>query len=154
MKKQIIPLSVAFFLQIFLSNLISIGGIRPDFIIIFMVYFALDQGNLKGVIVGFVSGIIISLFDNSPTFGVLPLIYSIVGYGIGFLKYQRKRMVPYQFNIICYSIVAFAFFIYNYFTYDTIFYNDLPLFLLFLLRSTVYTVSLLIIAQFIFPLRK
>ena len=154
MKKFILPLAIAFILQVFISNFISIGGIRPDFIIIFMVYFALDQGCFKGVVVGFITGLIISLFDNSSTIGVLPLSYSIVGYGIGFLKNQRMRMIPYKLYLIVFSIVLMAFFVYNYFTYSTIFYNDIPLFLLYFLKSMVYTISLLIIAQFIFPFRK
>lgn len=154
MKKFIVPLIVAFILQIFISNLISIRGIRPDFLIIFLVYFALEQGSYRGVIAGFLIGILISLFDNSPLFGVLPLAYSIIGYGIGFLKYQTKRMIPYQFFIACILIILLGFFAYSYFTYDSLFYNDLPIFLLNFLQSTVYTLSLLIIIQFIIPLRK
>jgi rod shape-determining protein MreD len=154
MKKYILPVSIVFFLQIFLSNLISIRGIRPDFVVILMVYFALEQGSLRGVVFGFLSGLIISIFDNSAVLGVLSLSYSIIGYGIGLLKDYKRRISPYQFNLIVLSIVVFAFFIYNYFNYDAIFYNDLPMFLLYLLRSMVYTISLLIIAQFIIPLRK
>jgi len=154
MKKFIVPLIVAFILQIFISNLISIRGIRPDFLIIFIVYFALDQGSYRGVIAGFLIGILISLFDNSPLFGVLPLTYSIIGYGIGFLTYQIKRMIPYQFYTICILVILLGFFAYSYFTYDSLFYNDLPIFLLNFFKSAVYTLSLLIIIQFIIPLRK
>jgi rod shape-determining protein MreD len=153
MKKYFLPLALTCLFQIFFSNLISIGGIRPDFIIIFMVYFALDQGSFKGVVVGFITGLVISLFDNSTTFGVLPLSYSIIGYGVGFLKNQRMRMVPYKLHLMVFSIVVMVFFVYNYFSYSAIFYIDFTLFILYLLKSMVYTISLLVIAQFIFPFR-
>ena len=154
MKKYIPPLIITFLLQIFISNILSIGGIKPDFMIIFLVYFALDQGSFRGVVLGFLAGLFFSFFDNSHIFGILPLTYSIVGYGIGFLKFETKRMVPYKFNAICYAIIIFGFFVYNYFLFDTFFYNNFPVFLIFWLKTTLYTVVLLLIFQFIYPLRK
>lgn len=154
MKKYIIPLIITFIIQIFISNLLSIRGVKPDFLIIFLVYFALDQGSFRGVVVGFVVGFIVSFFDNSYVFGVLPLTYSIVGYGTGFLRTEKKRMIPYKFNAICFSIILFSFFVYNYFLFDTYFYNDLPVFLLNWLKTTLYTVTLLLILQFIYPMRR
>lgn len=154
MKKYVIPYIITLSLQIFTSDILSIKGVSPDFIIIFLVYFALNQGSFRGVVVGFTTGLILSIFDNSPILGILPLTYSIVGYGIGFLSTRKSRFSPLKFNIICYSIVVFGFFIYNYFLFDTLFYNDFTIFLLYWLKNTIYTITLLGIFQFIYPFKK
>ncbi|MCJ7801282.1 MAG: rod shape-determining protein MreD [Candidatus Marinimicrobia bacterium] len=153
MKKYGVILIIAFLLQIFLSNLFSIRGVRPDFLIIFVLYFAVNFGSFKGVLVGFSVGIIASLFDSGMTIGILPLIYSIVGYSGGFLKSQHYKMIPLYFNFSCFLIIIGCFFIYSYFNYNYLFYNDFKIFLLTWFKTALYTVSLLAIVQFIVPLR-
>ncbi|MEE8340784.1 MAG: hypothetical protein V3R52_01655 [Candidatus Neomarinimicrobiota bacterium] len=145
---------IALIMQIFISNLLSIGDARPDFLIIFVLYFAINQGSFRGVILGFGSGLIVSIFDSGLIIGLLPLIYSFVGYTGGFLKSRHYKMVPFFFNFSCFLIIFAGFFIYSYFFYNNLFYNDLKIFLLVWLKSTIYTLSILAILQFIAPLRQ
>ena len=154
MKKYGLILIIAFLMQIFLSNLLSVGSVRPDFLIIYVLYFAVNYGSFKGVLVGFCIGIIISIFDGGLIIGLLPLIYSIVGYSGGFLKTKHHKMVPVVFNLSCFLIIFGSFFIYTFFNYDYLFYNDLIIFLLTWLKTTLYTLSILLILQFIVPLRR
>jgi len=140
--------------QIFLSNLISIRGIRPDLLIIFVIYIAVNYGSFKGVLSGFLIGIIASIFDSGITFGILPLVYSIVGYSGGYLKSQHYRITPFYFNFSCFLIIVGSFFIYSYFNYNYLFYNDFQIFVRIWIKTTLYTLSLLVIVQFIVPLRK
>jgi len=153
MKKYGVILIIAFLMQIFLSNLFSIRGVRPDFLIIFVLYFAVNFGSFKGVLAGFSVGIISSFFDSGMTIGILPLIYSIVGYSGGFLKSQHYKMIPFYFNFSCFLIIIGCFFIYSYFNYNYLFYNDFKIFLLTWFKTALYTISLLAIVQFIVPLR-
>ena len=153
MKKYGVILIIAFLMQIFLSNLFSIRGVRPDFLIIFVLYFAVNFGSFKGVIAGFSVGIAASLFDSGIIIGLLPLIYSIVGYSGGFLKSQHYKMIPFYFNFSCFLIIIGCFFIYSYFNYNYLFYNDFKIFLLTWFKTAFYTISLLAIVQFIVPLR-
>ena len=153
MKKYGVILIIAFLMQIFLSNLFSIRGVRPDFLIIFILYFAVNFGSFKGVLTGFSVGIISSYFDSGMTIGILPLIYSIVGYSGGFLKSQHYKMIPFYFNFSCFLIIIGCFFIYSYFNYNYLFYNDFKIFLLTWFKTALYTISLLAIVQFIVPLR-
>ena len=153
MKKYGVILIIAFLMQIFLSNLFSIRGVRPDFLIIFVLYFAVNFGSFKGVLAGFSVGIISSFFDSGMTIGILPLIYSIVGYSGGFLKSQHYKMIPFYFNLSCFLIIIGCFFIYSYFNYNYLFYNDFKIFLLTWFKTAFYTISLLAIVQFIVPLR-
>lgn len=154
MKKFIFPLSISILFSILLSNMLSIKGIKPDFIIIFLIYFALDQGSFKGVVVGFFTGLLLSVFDNNPTIGILPLTYSIIGYGVGLLRNHRKRLSPIIFNTVLYSIIFFSFFVYSYFMYDSVFYNNFYQFVVNWFKNMVYTLSLIVIIQFIIPLKK
>ena len=106
------------------------------------------------MLTGFGVGIVANLFDSGMTIGILPLIYSIVGYSGGFLKSQHYKMVPFYFNFLCFLIIIGSFFIYSYFNYNYFFYNDFRIFLLTWFKTTLYTISLLAIVQFILPLRK
>jgi rod shape-determining protein MreD len=153
MKKYGVILIIAFLMQIFLSNLFSIRGVRPDFLIIFVLYFAVNFGSFKGVLAGFSVGIAASLFDSGILIGLLPLIYSIVGYSGGFLKSQHYKMIPFYFNFSCFLIIIGCFFIYSYFNYNYLFYNDFKIFLLTWFKTAIYTISLLAIVQFIVPVR-
>jgi rod shape-determining protein MreD len=154
MKKYGLIFIIVLLMQVFLSNLLSIGGVRPDFLIIFVLYFAVNYGSFKGTLAGFSIGIIISMFDGGLVIGLLPLIYSIVGYTGGFLKTQHYKMIPAVFNISCFLIIFGSFFIYTYFNYDYLFYNDFKIFLLTWFKTILYTLSILIILQFIVPLRR
>jgi len=153
-RKYIYILIICFLMQIFLADIFSISGVRPDFLILFILYFAVNFGSFKGTLAGFGTGIIVNLFDSGMTFGLLPLIYSIVGYTGGFLKTKHYKMIPFYFNFSCFSIIIGSFFVYSYFNYNYLFYNDIRIFLLTWLKTTLYTISLLAIVQFIVPLRK
>lgn len=154
MKKFLIPLIIITLAQIFISNIISIRGVKPDFVIIFLTYFAFNQGSFRGVIVGFILGITLSLFDNRPDFGLLPLTYSIVGYLFGLLKHYSGQFSSIKFNLFSYLIIFISFFVYSYFLFESIFYNDFPLFILYWLKNMSYTVMLIVISRIILPIRR
>jgi len=153
MKKYVLIFGVVFLVQIVLSNLLSIKGVRPDLLIIYVLYVAINYGSFKGVLSGFLIGIIASIFDSGITFGILPLVYSIVGYSGGYLKSQHYRITPFYFNFSCFLIIVGSFFIYSYFNYNYLFYNDFQIFVRIWIKTTLYTLSLLVIVQFIVPLR-
>lgn len=154
MKKYGVIFIIVLLVQIFLSNLLSIGGVRPDFLIIFVLYFAVNFGSFKGVLAGFGVGITASILDSGLIIGLLPLIYSIVGYTGGFLRTQHYKMVPVFFNLLCFMIILGSFFVYIFFNFDYLFYNDINIFLLTWLKTSLYTISILAILQFIIPLRR
>lgn len=154
MKKYGLIFIIVLLMQIFLSNLLSVGGVRPDFLIIFVLYFAVIYGSFKGVLAGFGIGITASILDSGLIIGLLPLIYSIVGYAGGFLKTQHYKMFPAFFNVSCFFIIFGSFLIYTYFNYDYLFYNDINIFLLTWFKTSLYTISILAILQFIVPLRR
>ena len=154
MKKYSLVLIIVFLIQILLSNILSIGDIRPDFLLIFIIYFAVNFGSSRGVLAGFGIGLIISYFDSGVIIGLLPLTYSIVGYFGGFLKDRSYRLGQFNFVLISLLIIMFSFFIYTYFNYEYLFYNEFSVFLLIWLSTSLYTLSILAILQLIVPLRR
>ncbi|SVC21123.1 uncharacterized protein METZ01_LOCUS273977, partial [marine metagenome] len=43
-------------IQILLSDFISLNGIRPDFILIYLLYISIQHGSFKGILLGFTLG--------------------------------------------------------------------------------------------------
>ncbi len=154
MKKYGLILIITFIIQLLFINLFSIKGVRPDFLMLFILYFAVNNGSFRGTIVGFTIGILADLFNNGVSIGILPLIYTIIGYTGGFLKSQHYKMIPFYFNFTCFMIIVGSFLIYSYFHFDYLFYNDFKIFLFTWLKTSLYTIFILAMLQFIIPLRK
>jgi len=154
MKKYSMVLITVFLIQILLSNILSIGDIRPDFLMIFIIYFAVNYGSFSGVLIGFSIGLITSYFDSGVIYGLLPLTYSIVGYLGGLLKGKSLKLRQSHFILISLSIIVFSFLIYTYFNYEYLFYNEYGAFLITWFSTAIYTMSILAILQFIVPLKR
>lgn len=81
------------------------GVIYPDFLLIFLVYFALRRGEYTGIWVGFFAGLLedssIIAFSQSaeafhPIIGTHSLIYTLIGFTLGKLNrlVDRDSMLP------------------------------------------------------------
>lgn len=65
------------------SNLLSIGGITPDLLVLVIVAFALEKGQLPAIIFGFVTGLLFDLI-STDVLGSNALVKLLVGYIAGF----------------------------------------------------------------------
>ena len=74
-------------LQLSLSNLLSIYGIKPDFILIFVVYISLRYGRLWGCISGFFMGLIQDSF-LAIFIGLNALCKAFVGFLISIIPWR------------------------------------------------------------------
>ena len=84
---QIIFCAMLFFLlQLFLVDFLSLKLIRPDFLVIFVLYLSIYKGRIYGILSGFFLGYFSSLFGIGSYFGLEPLSLTIVGYFGGYLK--------------------------------------------------------------------
>ena len=86
--KIFFPIIGLFLLQFLLSDFLSIKGIRPDFILIYILYTSIRYGNFYGVIVGFILGILVDLVGVGSFFGLTSLTFVITGYLAGFCQYD------------------------------------------------------------------
>ena len=93
---------LAFFAQVFLSDFLKVGGIRPNLMIMMTVFFALFTDERFGLEVGFVCGMILDIF-SLRLFGLNTILFSFAGYFIG-----RFNSKIYRESIITHAIMIFA----------------------------------------------
>lgn len=79
-------LVVAAAVQTAVLPLVSIGGFRPDLLLLLVIAFAIDDGPEVGVRLGFVAGLVTDLLVATSAVGVAALTYACVGYGVGSLR--------------------------------------------------------------------
>ena len=152
-KLVFITLIVLLFQILFVESL-TINTIRPDFLVLFIIYTTIINGRLVGVIVAFIVGLISDFSGVGSYFGLSPLSLSITAYLSGFLYLKYERLLPYVFHSIWVIIILLHFYIISYFRFQTVYLSDKTEFILIWLMSFGYTLIFFIIMQYFFPLRE
>ena len=81
--KHVILLFLAFVVDSTWGHEIAIGGFRPDFVMIMLIYGAMESGAFAGTILGFSVGLLED-FNGSPEhLGLNALCNTLVAYGVG-----------------------------------------------------------------------
>ena len=140
-------------IQLLLVDLLSLNLIRPDFLVIFILYLSMIKGKMYGMTVGFTIGFLSNLFGVGSYFGLEALSLTIVGYLGGYLKNIYEKVLPYIFHILWILIILLHFLVICYFRYQNIYISNLFDFLFIWITSTSYTMLFIISIQFIFPFR-
>jgi rod shape-determining protein MreD len=140
--------------QLLLVDFLSIGTIRPDLLVILVLYWSIKYGRTIGIIAGFLIGLLIDFSGTASYFGLSPLIYSVTGYLGGYLKGTYSRVNPIYFSISWVAILIFQFLIYCVVQYQDILITNPQLFWAKWLGTTIYTLSFAGILQVIYPLHK
>ena len=140
--------------QLLLVDFLSIGTIRPDLLVILVLYWSIKYGRTIGIIAGFLIGLLIDFSGTASYFGLSPLIYSVTGYLGGYLKGTYSRLNPIYFSISWVAILIFQFLIYCVVQYQDILMTNPQLFWAKWLGTTIYTLSFAGILQVIYPLHK
>ena len=140
-------------IQLLLVDLLSLNLIRPDYLVIFILYLSMIKGKMYGMTVGFTIGILSNLFGVGSYFGLEDLSLKIVGYLGGYLKNIYEKVLPYIFHILWILIILLHFLVICYFRYQNIYISNLFEFLFIWIATTSYTMLFIISIQFIFPFR-
>lgn len=144
----------AFLIQFYLSGYITIKGIRPDFLLMVVIYVAMRSGSTVGVVVGFVMGLLEDLLSAGSLFGLAPLTKSLTGFLIGRLQGKFPRMSPLIFHMAWILIVLVHFFLYVYVRFQSVYESSQSEFWLTWLYAVAYTMIFVGIVQVIAPLHK
>ena len=140
-------------IQLLLVDLLSLNLIRPDFLVIFILYLSMIKGKMYGMTAGFTIGFLSNLFGVGSYFGLEALSLTIVGYLGGYLKNIYEKVLPYIFHILWILIILLHFLVICYFRYQNIYISNLFEFLFIWIATTSYTMLFIISIQFIFPFR-
>ena len=152
-KLALITLIVLFFQILFVESL-AINAIRPDFLVLFIIYITISNGRLIGLIIGFTIGLISDLSGVGSYFGLSPLSLSITAYLSGFLYLKYERLFPYVFHSIWIIILILHFYIITYFRFQSVFLSSKTEFFVIWIITFGYTFIFFIIMQYFFPLRE
>ena len=152
-KFALITLIVLFFQILFVESL-TINAIRPDFLVLFIIYLTISNGRLIGLIIGFTIGLISDLSGVGSYFGLSPLSLSITAYLSGFLYLKYERLLPYVFHSIWIIILILHFYIITYFRFQSVFLSSKTEFFVIWIMTFGYTFIFFIIMQYFFPLRE
>ena len=147
-------LLVVFIFQYLLSDILTIKYYRPDFIVIYILYFGLFFGPFYGVISGFCIGLLVDFTPMVSYFGISPLTYSITGFFAGHLQNKYNRLSPFIFHSIWIVLIAFHFLVFTYFKYQLLFEIDKLQFIFRWCASYIYTLFFLLIFQYFFPIKE
>ncbi len=140
------------FLQMILSDFLTIRGLRPDFILIFVVYLSLRWGSLTGVVAGFILGLVEDILSAGSLMGLAPLTKSLTGFLVGRLQGRYIRMSPVTFHAAWVGIMMAHFFIFIYVNYQSVFETNSSIFWKTYIFSAVYTFIFIGMFQVIKPL--
>ena len=152
-KLALITLIVLFFQILFVESL-TINAIRPDFLVLFIIYITISNGRLIGLIMGFTIGLISDLSGVGSYFGLSSLSLSITAYLSGFLYLKYERLLPYVFHSIWIIILILHFYIITYFRFQSVFLSSKTEFFVIWIMTFGYTFIFFIIMQYFFPLRE
>ena len=91
---ELILIMAFYLLQVTLGNVIEIGGIKPNLLIILPVLFGFLHGKNEGMFVGFFAGFMYDIFF-SGLFGFSSLVFVYIGYfsGVFYQKYEETEML-------------------------------------------------------------
>ena len=137
-KLALITFFVLFFQILFVESL-TINAIRPDFLVLFIIYITISNGRLIGLTMGFTIGLISDLSGVGSYFGLSPLSLSITAYLSGFLHLKYERLLPYVFHSIWIIILILHFYIITYFRFQSVFLSNKTEFFLIWLMTFGYT---------------
>ncbi|MFH1850790.1 MAG: rod shape-determining protein MreD [Candidatus Neomarinimicrobiota bacterium] len=88
----------AVILQIVFADMLAVWSVRPDFILILVLYLSVWEGRFFGVIAGFILGIVVDLFGVASFFGLTALTYCIFSYLVGNLHNRFSKWSPLFFH--------------------------------------------------------
>ncbi len=133
----ILLLFILIIFQSFLSEVVSIRGIRLDLAILILVYIGLTKGPAQGVIFGFLIGLLLDVF-TPQRLGLGALIKSLIGFSVGNFKDDLFLESSYSKGAVVFLSVFLNDLLYHLlsegvtlFTFHTILYYSLP--------SAIYT---------------
>ena len=85
-------------IQLTVADSLMINTVRPDFIGILIMYWAVKYGRFLGTVSGLAFGLIIDFSGGALFFGLSPLIYSFTGYLSGNMRGLYSKINPFYFD--------------------------------------------------------
>ncbi len=84
--RNILLILLALILQASWIESLAIYGVAPDIVIIILVFIAFTRGQIEVTVLGFISGVLIDIYDPGTRLGVNALGNSLIGFFAGYSR--------------------------------------------------------------------
>ena len=145
---------IVWLMQLITVDILSINNVRPDFIVLLVLYWSIRYGRFIGVVSGTLIGFIVDLTGTATFFGLSPLIYSITGYLSGTLNGTNTKLNPFYFSFFWIAILCLQFLVFCGVQYQELWVLNKQLFFGKWFGTCVYTIAFAGIIQLIYPLHR
>ena len=152
-RKILIYIGIALILltvQSIVGPWLTIQKIRPDFILILVLYIGQKEGRIFGQLAGFTIGLTMDILGMSTFLGLSAFVMTLSGFLAGYLKNQRNKI-----NIFSYYLTILVLCLLHFFLLYSIYYHSLNLSLQYrmiryVFPSLIYTGVFYFLIEFIF----
>ncbi|UCH09692.1 MAG: rod shape-determining protein MreD [Fidelibacterota bacterium] len=101
---KIVAVVVGVFLaQLYLAEAMEVWQIRPDFILVLLVYISARYGRIPGILFGFTAGLLQDAMGSLSVLGANALAKSVIGYTLGTLNGTLAVWTPRIVNVYVYG---------------------------------------------------
>jgi rod shape-determining protein MreD len=83
--RNVLLIILALFLQSSWTNAISLWEVKPDLVVLILVFVGITSGQIEATILGFFSGFLIDVY-NPEWMGVNTLSNSLIGFAVGYSR--------------------------------------------------------------------
>jgi len=142
---------VAIFIQILLGPWMTIREIRPDFLLILVMFIGLNQGKVSGQLYGFGIGLVADAIGLGSFIGLSALAKTIAGFGAGMLYRRRSRLNPVLFHGFEILIIVIHYAIIYTINFKGVDISAQVMGLRYILPSVIYTALFYFVMQYFIP---
>lgn len=139
-------------LQFLLAGPLTVNLVRPDFILIFILYISIWEGRMWGVIIAFFLGLLVDLSGVGSFFGLTSLTYTVFAYLTGNLNGQYNKLSPIVFNLFWSLMLIVFFLIQHLVTSQFLLAQNPQIFWVKVFMSALYTFLFTFIINFFIPI--
>jgi len=86
MLRHILLIVLALHLQTSWVHKIAISGIKPNLVLIVLVYIGISSGQITGTVFGFFSGFLVDIYAAPVSMGIHTLANAVVGFAVGYSR--------------------------------------------------------------------
>ncbi len=129
---------------------LAIQKIRPDFLLLFIIFIGQKEGKMFGQLSGFSIGLLADLLGMGTFIGLSIFVKTISGFLAGYLKNQKNKMNVFSYYIMVLIIIFIHFFFMYIFYYHSMNLSFQYRIIRYVLPSVIYSGVFYFLIEFIF----